>query len=76
MIGLTDRQREVLGVIVRLISENEAPPTWAEIGAELGVSSQTAGQHCSALARKGRILIRPGVARGIRVLDASEVRDG
>lgn len=76
MIGLTDRQREVLSLIIRLIGEQGGSPSTAEVAAELGVSRAAADQHIAALVRKGRLARVAGQARNIRVLDASEVNNG
>ena len=73
MIGLTDRQREVLSLVVHLGKALGAPPTSAEIAAHLGISRTAVDQHISALCRKGRLSREPGRSRNIRVLDDSEV---
>ena len=66
---LTDRQREILGFIVRYISRHEYPPTLREMAEELGcTSSRAALSHLGALERKGYIKRKLNVARGIRIL--------
>ena len=65
---LTPRQRQVLQLIQRAIQRNGAPPTRAEIAAELGFKSANAAEeHLRALARKGAIELLSGTARGIRL---------
>lgn len=65
---LTLRQRQVLQLIQRAIQRNGAPPTRAEIAAELGFrSANAAEEHLRALARKGVIELLSGTARGIRL---------
>lgn len=65
---LTPRQRQVLQIIQRAIERHGAPPTRAEIAAELGFKSANAAEeHLRALARKGAIELLSGTARGIRL---------
>lgn len=71
MVKLTQRQRQVLELIVNYIQQNGAPPTRAEIARELGFRSVNAAEdHLKALSRKGAIEILPGLSRGIRVRQA------
>ena len=65
---LTVRQQEILLVIQRAIANTGAPPTRAEIAAEMGFrSANAAEEHLQALARKGAIELVSGTSRGIRL---------
>ncbi|MBB1161069.1 transcriptional repressor LexA [Aquariibacter albus] len=65
---LTNRQQQVLALIRRAIETTGAPPTRAEIAAELGFrSANAAEEHLQALARKGVITLLGGTSRGIRL---------
>ena len=65
---LTARQQQILDLIQTAISRTGAPPTRAEIAAELGFKSANAAEeHLQALARKGVIELISGTSRGIRL---------
>ncbi len=65
---LTPRQQEIFELIQRSIARTGAPPTRAEIAAELGFRSVNAAEeHLQALARKGVIELVVGTSRGIRL---------
>ena len=65
---LTARQQQILELIQNAINNTGAPPTRAEIAAELGFrSANAAEEHLQALARKGAIELVSGTARGIRL---------
>ncbi|WP_119154224.1 transcriptional repressor LexA [Caldimonas tepidiphila] len=65
---LTARQQQVLELIAGAIERTGAPPTRAEIAAELGFrSANAAEEHLQALARKGVIELVGGTSRGIRL---------
>jgi len=65
---LTDRQQQILDLIQSAIARTGAPPTRAEIAAELGFKSANAAEeHLQALARKGAIELVSGTSRGIRL---------
>src|SRR5215468_8832250 len=65
---LTDRQQQILELIESTIERTGAPPTRAEIAAELGFRSPNAAEeHLQALARKGVIELVGGTSRGIRL---------
>ena len=65
---LTERQLQVLGLVKSAIANTGAPPTRAEIAAELGFKSANAAEeHLQALARKGVIDLVSGTSRGIRL---------
>jgi repressor LexA len=66
---LTTRQQQVLDLIKSFIRRSGAPPTRAEIAAELGFKSPNAAEeHLHTLARKGAIELLSGTSRGIRLL--------
>ena len=65
---LTARQGQVLALIQKAITHTGAPPTRAEIAAELGFASANAAEdHLRALAKKGVIELVSGTSRGIRL---------
>jgi repressor LexA len=64
---LTDRQQQILDLVQSAIARTGAPPTRAEIAAELGFRSPNAEEHLQALARKGVIELVGGTSRGIRL---------
>lgn len=65
---LTPRQQQVLDLVQSAIERTGAPPTRAEIAAELGFrSANAAEEHLQALARKGVIELIGGTSRGIRL---------
>lgn len=67
---LTPRQREILDFIRSTLEVLGAPPTRAEICAAFGFASPNAAEdHLRALARKGAIVLEPGSARGIRLVE-------
>lgn len=67
-IRLTPRQQQILDLVREAIERTGAPPTRAEIAAELGFrSANAAEEHLQALARKGAIELLGGTSRGIRL---------
>ena len=67
-VKLTARQQQILDLIQSAIARTGAPPTRAEIAAELGYkSANAADEHLQALARKGVIELVSGTSRGIRL---------
>ena len=65
---LTARQQQVLDLVQSAIENTGAPPTRAELAAELGFKSANAAEeHLQALARKGVIELVGGTSRGIRL---------
>lgn len=65
---LTARQQQILDLVQSAIERTGAPPTRAEIAAELGFRSvNSAEEHLQALARKGVIELVGGTSRGIRL---------
>ena len=70
---LTARQQQILELIQHAIAHTGAPPTRAEIAAELGFKSANAAEeHLQALARKGVIELVSGTSRGIRLRGAAQ----
>lgn len=68
--GLTPRQREILDFIRNSLDVLGAPPTRAEIANAFGFASANAAEeHLKALAKKGNIVLEPGAARGIRLVE-------
>lgn len=68
--GLTPRQREILDFIRNSIEVLGAPPTRAEIANAFEfASANSAEEHLKALAKKGNIVLEPGSARGIRLVE-------
>lgn len=68
--GLTSRQREILDFIRNSLDVLGAPPTRAEIANAFGFASANAAEeHLKALAKKGNIVLEPGSARGIRLVE-------
>jgi repressor LexA len=69
---LTARQQQILDLVQSTIARTGAPPTRAEIAAELGFRSPNAAEeHLQALARKGVIELVGGTSRGIRLKPAT-----
>jgi repressor LexA len=67
---LTPRQREILDFIKNSLEVLGAPPTRAEIAGAFGFASHNAAEeHLRALAKKGAIVMDPGSARGIRLVE-------
>lgn len=68
MDKLSPRQSDVLDFIRAFIAREGMPPTRTEVARGLGFKSANAAEeHIQALARKGALFLRPGIARGIRV---------
>ena len=69
-LKLTPRQLEILDFIRNTLEVLGAPPTRAEICNAFGFASPTAADdHLKALAKKGAIVLEPGSARGIRLVE-------
>ena len=65
---LTARQAQILALIQKAMTRTGAPPTRAEIAAEMGFRSPNAAEeHLRALAKKGVIELVSGTSRGIRL---------
>lgn len=67
---LTPRQQEILEFIRNTLEVLGAPPTRTEICHAFGFASPNAAEdHLRALAKKGVIILEPGSARGIRLVE-------
>ncbi|MBL8488258.1 MAG: transcriptional repressor LexA [Rhodocyclaceae bacterium] len=67
---LTPRQQEILDFIRSTLEILGAPPTRLEICEAFGFASPNAAEdHLRALAKKGVIILEPGSARGIRLVE-------
>ena len=70
MAKLTSRQQEILDFIRDSLEALGAPPTRAEIAQAFGFASHNAAEeHLKAPAKKGLIVLEPGAARGIRLVE-------
>jgi repressor LexA len=68
----TARQSQILALIAGFLTRHGRPPTRAELALALGLRNrQGVDQHLRALAAKGLIALEPGLARGIRLLQAA-----
>jgi repressor LexA len=68
--NLTPRQQEILDFIRNSLEVLGAPPTRTEICSAFGFASPNAAEdHLRALAKKGVIILEPGSARGIRLVE-------
>lgn len=65
MVGLTNKQQQVLSYIQKTVAKAGSPPTIREIASHLKVTVRSAHQHVVALERKGAIRRQPG-HRGIK----------
>ncbi len=66
----TPRQQEILEFIKNSLEMLGAPPTRMEICQAFGFASPNAAEdHLKALAKKGAIVLEPGSARGIRLVE-------
>lgn len=71
MRDLTPRQRQILGLIQKVMTDTGMPPTRAEIAKILKFRSVNAAEeHLRALEKKGVIELLPGTSRGIRLKDS------
>ena len=70
--ALTPRQAEILEAIRTHMGEHGRPPSHPELARVLGLASTNAVfKHLEALEKKGAIERAPGLARGIRLKEAS-----
>ena len=65
---ITARQREVLDVVQEHAERTGVAPSLSELANVLKIRRASAQQHLKALERKGYLLLLPGRARGIRLL--------
>lgn len=76
MSELTDRQQAILDFVRERIEADGLPPTWAEIAGAFGFRQTRAAQkHLQAIAAKGYLVLLPGKARGIRLVEGMEGSD-
>ena len=76
-MALTERQQAILDHIRDFIRKNAYPPSIREIMTALGISSTSVvNYNLNALVREGYITRHKELARGIRLVDQSEVRVG
>jgi repressor LexA len=69
MIPLTDRQRQMLDLVVATVCRTGRPPTIRELMAESGVASPNGVScHLKALERKGHLARHAAKDRGFTVL--------
>jgi repressor LexA len=69
---LTDRQQAILDFLSARIAQDGLPPSLAEIAQAFGFrQARSAQDHLRALEAKGLIELKPGKARGIRLLAPS-----
>ena len=67
MKGLTNRQRQVLQLVVDSLEKNGYPPTLREIGEAMGIrSTNGVSDHVKCLVRKGYLQRRDRASRTIR----------
>jgi repressor LexA len=70
-LPLSPRQQQILQQISEFILRQGRPPTRADLARALGLRNrQGIDQHLRALERKGYLQLEPGIARGLRVLQA------
>lgn len=75
-LDLTDRQREVLGFIIRFNEENGYFPSLREIGAHFSLSLGTVQSHLDMLKRKGALDWEKGKTRALRLAPESRQEFG
>ncbi len=67
--GLTEKQSEILRFVQYFLDSEGYPPTRREIAEGMAYKSDNAAQeHLLAIERKGWIELRPGIARGIKIV--------
>lgn len=77
MTGLTDRQREILKAIRQFVQDRGYPPTLRELGKCFGIrSTNGVNDHLRALERKGYIMRRDMLSRGITLTALSDLEMG
>jgi len=73
-LPLSPRQREILRQIAGFIAREGRPPTRADLARALGLRNrQGIDQHLRALERKGYLELAPGIARGLRLVQADPI---
>lgn len=69
-LPITDRQRQVLRLIVDLSAKHRRPPTVREVSAALGLSPMGSRDHLTRLMAKGQIEHEPFSCRTLKLTDA------
>jgi repressor LexA len=73
---ITDRQKEILELILETVRDRGYPPSVREIGEAVGLSSpSTVHSHLSALVAAGYLRRDPSKPRAIEVLESPENHD-
>lgn len=73
---MSDRQRQILDLILETVNRRGYPPSVREIGEAVGLSSpSTVHSHLSALVEGGYLRRDPSKPRAIEVVDTGEVAD-
>ncbi len=67
MIGLTDKQMDVLIYIEEFIDENGYPPTVREVATKFDMTAKGAFDHLNAIQHKGYISRTKKISRGIKI---------
>jgi len=65
MKKITPKQKELLSYIESYIKINGIPPTYAEMGEEFDVCPTAIADKVKALEKKGYLMVKKGIARGI-----------
>jgi repressor LexA len=71
---LTPRQSEILAYLRRHIEAAGMAPSLQEIADAMGIALNAAAKHLKALEAAGAIERRPGIARGLRIVEATPRR--
>ncbi len=74
MIGLTPRQRDVLGFIKSYRAREGVAPTLAEIASHFSFTSVTAFGHVKAIEKKGYIRRARGRVRAMEIVESDDER--
>lgn len=73
---ITDRQKQILDLILETVNRRGYPPSVREIGEAVGLSSpSTVHSHLSALVEGGYLRRDPSKPRAIEVVDSGEQTD-
>jgi repressor LexA len=74
--GMSDRQRQILELILETVNRRGYPPSVREIGEAVGLSSpSTVHSHLSALVAGGYLRRDPSKPRAIEVVDSGDDAD-
>jgi DNA-binding MarR family transcriptional regulator len=69
---VTERQQQVIDVIVLWWTEKGYGPSLQDIADELGITRPTVYEHYRRLVEAGRVYRTPGVARSITVKESDD----